>query len=69
MCPKMKTIQQLADETGISYNAIYKWCKEGKIVFIKAGTKYLVNVEKFNDFLNGETEQCEQQETSQPQQA
>lgn len=64
MCPRMKTIKQLSDETGISYSAIYKWCKEEKIVFIRAGKKYLVNVEKFNDFLNGETESCEQQETS-----
>lgn len=64
MCPQMKTIQQLADETGIPYSAIYRWCKKGKIVFVRTGNKYLINVEKFNDFLNGETEVCEQQETS-----
>lgn len=53
MCPKMKTIQQLADETGVSYNAIRKWCIEKQIVFVRTGKKYLINVEKFYDFLNG----------------
>lgn len=56
MCPQMKTIQQLADESGIAYGAIRRWCLEGKIVFVKAGTKYLINVEKFYNFLNGEIE-------------
>lgn len=64
MCPQMKTIQQLADESGISYGAIRRWCLEGKIVFVRTGRKYLVNTEKFYEFLNGETEECEQQETS-----
>lgn len=59
MCPKMKTIQQLADETGVSYNAIRKWCLEKQIVFVKTGKKYLINVEKFYSFLNGDTEKTD----------
>lgn len=55
--PRMATIQSLSDETGISYYAIRKLCLEKKIVFIKSGNKYLVNVEKFRDYLNGEVEE------------
>lgn len=61
MCPQMKTIKELAEETGISYSRIRKWCLDGTIVYVKAGTRYLVNVEKFKEFLNGETEEREQQ--------
>lgn len=50
--PKMKTIAQLMEETGMSYNAIRKLCLDNKIVHIRAGTKYLINEQKFIDYLN-----------------
>lgn len=52
--PRMATIQWLSEETGVSYYAIRKLCLERKIVFIRSGKKYLVNVEKFMAYLNGE---------------
>ena len=55
--PRMVPIQTLADESGISYKALWQMCKQNKIVYIKSGNKYLVNVDKFIEFLNtGEKE-------------
>ena len=55
--PRMVPLQTLADESGISYKALWQMCKQNKIVHIKSGNKFLVNVDKFIEFLNtGETE-------------
>lgn len=55
--PRMVPLQTLADESGISYKALWLMCKQNKIVHIKSGNKFLVNVDKFIEFLNtGETE-------------
>lgn len=55
--PRMVPIQTLSDEIGISYKTIWQWCKQNKIVYVKSGAKYLVNVDKFVEFLNtGEKE-------------
>ena len=55
--PRMVPLQTLADESGISYKALWLMCKRNKIVHIKAGNKFLVNVDKFIEFLNtGDTE-------------
>lgn len=51
--PKMRTIKETSNETNIPYHTIRKWCLEGKITYIKAGTKYLVNLDKLIEFLNG----------------
>lgn len=50
--PRMAPIQTVADECGFSYKTIWKLCKENKIVYVKAGNKYLINFDKFIDFLN-----------------
>lgn len=50
--PKMLTIRQLAEQTGISEYAIRRMCKNNEITFIKTGSKYLVNFNLFLDFLN-----------------
>lgn len=52
--PRMLTIQQAADETGISYSCLYKWCKTDQIIYRKVGKKYLINMNKLIDYLNGE---------------
>ena len=55
--PRMVPIQTVADECGFSYKTLWKMCKENQIVYIKAGNKYLINFEKFIEFLNtGEQE-------------
>lgn len=55
--PTMLTIRAVSDRTGISYDKIRKLCLQGRIVYIRAGSKYLVNFEKFIAYLNeGEQE-------------
>lgn len=51
--PQMLPIREVASMTGLSYCFIRTLCLEGKIVFVRAGSKYLVNMDKFVDFLNG----------------
>ena len=51
--PTMVTIREAARRTGVSYDFIYKLCKRDEIVYVKAGSKYLINFEKFINFLNG----------------
>ena len=46
--PRMVPLQTLADESGISYKALWHMCKQNKIVHIKSGNKFLVNVDTFN---------------------
>lgn len=53
-CPRMLTIKQTAEETNLSYGFIRNLCLQNKIVFIKTGNKYLINMDKFIDYLNGE---------------
>ncbi len=50
--PTMLTIKELAECTKLSYSYIRKLCIENKIVYIKSGTKYLVNYNRFIEFLN-----------------
>ncbi|MCI9565918.1 MAG: helix-turn-helix domain-containing protein [Eubacterium sp.] len=48
----MKTIKEIMDETHFSYRHIVGLCHENKIVYIKAGKKFLINYEKFIEYLN-----------------
>ncbi len=50
--PKMRTIKETAKETGLAYNYIRNLCLQNKIVYVKAGNKYLVNVDKLIEYLN-----------------
>jgi hypothetical protein len=50
--PKMRTIKETAIETGLAYNYIRNLCLQNKIVYVRAGNKYLVNVDKLIEFLN-----------------
>lgn len=49
----MVTIKQLAHETGVSEHHIRRLCKNNQIHYIKTGVKYLINFERFMDYLNG----------------
>lgn len=51
--PQMLTIRELAEKTGISESHIRKLCKTKAITYIKAGVKYLINYDRFIDYLNG----------------
>lgn len=50
--PVMMTIRAAADETGLSYEYIRQLIREGKIVYVRAGVKFLVNMDKLKEYLN-----------------
>ena len=52
MVPVMLTLGQAREKTGLSYDFLRKLCLQGKIVFIKAGSKYLINQDALITYLN-----------------
>ena len=50
--PTMITIKEAAEKTGISYSRIRTLWLESKIVHIKAGRRFLINLEKLIEYLN-----------------
>lgn len=50
--PEMLTIKECSARTGVSYDWIRKLCLQGRIVHIRAGSKYLINFGKFIEYLN-----------------
>ena len=58
--PRMRTIKETAEITGLHEYHIRQLVKQNRIVYITAGRKTLVNLDKFIDFLNtGEKEHRE----------
>ena len=55
--PRMRTIQQTADLTGLSYHHIRTLCRQHKIVAVRSGKKWLVNLDKFIEYLNNPQEE------------
>lgn len=51
--PKMVTVKELVELTGISEYNIRRLCKQNVITFIKSGRKVLINYDRFLDYLNG----------------
>ena len=54
--PRMATIKNTAKLFGLPEHFIRQKAISGEIVSVKAGCKYLVNVDRFADYLNGHTE-------------
>lgn len=52
MIPEMITLRDASKRTGISYDWLRKLCLQGKIVHIRAGSKYLLNFGRLVDYLN-----------------
>ena len=52
--PQMLTINEIAKLVNISTYAIRKLVQANKITYFKSGSKVLINLDKFIDFLNGE---------------
>ena len=50
--PTMKTINEVAKITGLAKHYIRQLVLQNKIVHVKAGKKFLINLEKFIEFLN-----------------
>ena len=52
--PTMLTIKEAAAKSGLSYGTIRRWCINGIFKgFVKAGSKTLINYDRFVEFLNG----------------
>ena len=52
--PRMRSINELAEETGLSYRFLRDLIRDGKIQYVKTGRKFLINVESLTAYLNGE---------------
>lgn len=50
--PTMLTIKETAERTNLPAHYIRKLCWEKRITFVNVGSKYLINLEKFVEFLN-----------------
>jgi len=50
--PTMLTIKQTAEQSGLAMHYVRQLCLQKKICYVMAGQKYLINFEKFIEFLN-----------------
>jgi len=50
--PTMKSIKEMVELTGLPYTFFRNLCVQNRIVYIKTGKKYLINYERFIDYLN-----------------
>lgn len=48
----MVTLREAAEYTGLTYNCIRKLCLTDKIVHIRSGKKFYVNLPKLLDYLD-----------------
>ena len=51
--PTILSLKEVSAKTGLSYECLRQLCLKNEIVYFKSGTKYMVNYEKFLEFLNG----------------
>ncbi len=52
LAPRMRSIEEAAKEVGLSAYTIRRLIKENKIIYVRSGMKYLVNLDRLIDFLN-----------------
>lgn len=58
--PTMVTIRAAAEQTGLTYSCLRRWILDGKFPFyVRAGNKYLVNLERLVEFLNSPADQTD----------
>lgn len=50
--PRMCSITEAVECTGLPDKLIRQLIRSGKIPYIKSGTKYLINLNRFIDYLN-----------------
>lgn len=51
--PRMLKLRDAAAETGLTYSCLRRWILSGQFTyFVKAGSKYLVNMDRLAEFLN-----------------
>lgn len=51
--PVMKPLKEMVELTGFSYTHLRNLCLQNEIVHIRAGKKFLINYDRFCDYLNG----------------
>lgn len=54
--PRMRTILETAEITGVAAYRIRVLCKTGQICALQCGSRWLVNLDKFIEFLNNPKE-------------
>lgn len=54
LIPHMVTINEAARATGVSAYTVRRLAKQNKIIYIKSGTKFLINLDRFVEYLNGQ---------------
>ena len=55
--PKMITLLEASELSGLSYDRLRKLCLAGKVVYIRSGRKILINADKLAEYLNhGDTD-------------
>lgn len=52
LIPKMVTIKEAAKATGLAEYHIRQLCINNEITAVKTGKKYLINLDRFVDYLN-----------------
>lgn len=62
--PRMGTIKTTAKLCGLPEYFVRQKVLNGEIVSVKAGSKYLVNIDRFVDYLNSHVENVQEEETS-----
>lgn len=51
--PKMLSLKQAAEESGLSYGFLRNLCIEGGVRCIRSGKKWYINEDSLTSFLNG----------------
>ena len=50
--PKMITLNEAAELSGLSYSFLREHCLDGTLVHIRSGRKFLLNADKLAEYLN-----------------
>lgn len=51
--PEMRTIKKAAEANGLTYSCLRRWILSGQFIYyVKAGNRYLVNMDRLAEFLN-----------------
>lgn len=50
--PTMLGLAEASEKIGLSYDYLRKLCLQNKIVHVRAGVRYFINLEKLIEYLN-----------------
>lgn len=53
--PVMLPLREASKKTGLSYDCLRKMCLRGEVPHFRSGNKFLINMTKLCDLLNGES--------------